>query len=256
MVWDGWRQYHRRMIRAALVLFLALPVLKAEVYCFGFLNSHPERKEIPQAEAEAIQKGHMAHMEQKGLEGRLLAAGPMATQGGPRGIVLYRCKSVEEADGWTALDPAVVNKRLTTEFYRWRGPDGFGEPLMTMLKADPKAKYQMVRLPLIVFKKTEKWEGTGPAEVLKEHGASINVLRQAGKLRAAGPFVDGEGRFGLHPVMLGLYVMSAMPLEEAKAIAEQDPMVRGGYARVETHIWFVADEVVPKPASAGSDAPR
>lgn len=105
------------MARAALVLFLALPAVEAEVYCFGFLNAHRERKEIPQEEAEGIQKGHLAHMEKMNREGRLLAAGPMATQGGPGGIVQYRCKSVVEADTWTALDPAGMNKRLSTEFY-------------------------------------------------------------------------------------------------------------------------------------------
>jgi uncharacterized protein YciI len=180
----------------------------------------------------------------------------MATPGGPRGIVLYRCRSIEEAQGWTALDPAVENKRLATEFYRWRGPDGFGEPLMTMLKADPKAKYQMVRLPLVVFKKTEKWADSGPAEILKEHSLVVRTLLQEGKLRAAGPFVDEKARIGLVPGAIGLYVFSAMPLEEAKAIVEKDPMVREGYARIVAMEWFVADEVIPRPASAGSAAPR
>jgi hypothetical protein len=47
-----------------------------------------------------------------------------------------------------------------------------------------------------------------------------------------------------------------MPLEEAKAIVEKDPMVREGYARIVAMEWFVADEVIPRPASAGSAAPR
>ncbi len=195
-------------------------------------------------------------MEKMNQAGRLLAAGPIATPGGPRGIVLYRCKSIEEAEGWTALDPAVQNKRLTTEFYRWSGPDGFGEPLMTMLKADPKAKYQMVRLPLIVFRKTEKWTSSGPVDILKEHGLVVRTLLQEGKLRAAGPFVDEQERTGLVPGAVGIYVFSAMPLEQAKAIVEKDPMVREGYARIDAMEWFVADEVIPKPASGGSGERR
>lgn len=239
------------MFRAAFLSILTIAAAQAEVYCFGFLNTHPERKEIPKAEAEEIQKAHLAHMEKMGLAGRLLAAGPMATAGPHRGIVLYRCQSIAEADGWTALDPAVVNKRLTTEFYRWRGPDGFGEPLMTQLKSDPKTKYQMVRLPLILFMKTEKWSGAGPAEVLKEHGGVVSKLRGEGKLRASGPVLDDQGRVGLVPGMVGLYVFAGMPLAEAKAIAEQDPMVREGYAKVDALEWYVADEVIPKAAVAG-----
>jgi uncharacterized protein YciI len=244
------------MVRVGLLALLFLPALRAEVYCFGFLNAHPDRKEIPQDEAMAIQKAHLAHMEKMGLEGRLLAAGPMATQGGPRGIVLYRCKSVEEAEGWTALDPAVSGKRLTTEFYLWRARDGFGEPLMTKLKSDPATKYAMVQLPLILFKKTGTWVGQGPAEILKEHGGAVTGLLKDGTLRAAGPFVDGEGRYGLVPGAVGLYVFSAMPLDQAKAVAEKDPMVREGFATVQAMMWFVADDVVPKAANAGSAAPR
>jgi len=244
------------MVRVGLLVLLALPALRAEVYCFGFLNAHPDRKEIPQDEAMAIQKAHLAHMEKMGLEGRLLAAGPMATQGGPRGIVLYRCKSLAEAEGWTALDPAVSGKRLTTEFYLWRAGNGFGEPLMTKLKSDPATKYAMVQLPLILFKKAEKWAGQGPMEVLKEHGGEVTRLLKDGTLRAAGPFVDAEGRFGLVPGAVGLYVFSAMPLDQAKAIAEKDPMIRDGYATVQAMMWYVADDVVPKPANAGSAAHR
>lgn len=238
------------MFRTAILSILIIATAQAEVYCFGFLNTNPERKEIPKAEAEAIQAAHLAHMEKMGAAGRLLAAGPLANAGAHRGIILYRCQSVEEAQGWTALDPTIVNKRLTSEFYLWRGPDGFGEPLMTMLKSDPGAKYQMIQLPLILFQKTEKWAGSGPADVLKEHGVVVAALRQDGKLRAAGPFVDEQGRVGLVPGAVGLYVFSAMKLEDAKAIAEKDPMVRAGYARVEAMDWFVADEVIPKPASS------
>lgn len=45
-------------------------------------------------------------------------------------------------------------------------------------------------------------------------------------------------------------------MEKAKALAEQDPMVRGGYARVEERTWFVADEAVPKPVNGGSGGLR
>ncbi len=249
-------RYHFRMVRLGLLALLALPAVRGEVYCFGFLNAHPERKEIPQDEAMAIQKAHLAHMEKMGLEGRLLAAGPMATQGGPRGVVLYRCNSLAEAEAWTALDPAVSGKRLAAEFYLWRSREGFGEPLMTKIKSDPAMKYAMVQLPLILFKKTDKWVGQGPMEILKEHGGAVTDLLKDGTLRAAGPFVDGKGRLGLVAGAVGLYVFSAMPLEQAKAIAEKDPMVRGGYATVQAMAWYVADDAVPKAASAGSAGPR
>ncbi|HEY3442850.1 MAG TPA: YciI family protein [Paludibaculum sp.] len=237
------------MFRAALFLtILAVAPVRAEVYCFGFLNAHPDRKELPKEEAEAIQAGHMGHMQKMNAAGRLLTAGPIATPGNSRGILVYRCKNVAEAEAWTALDPTVVNKRLTSEFYRWQGPDGFGEPLMTALKADPKAKYEMVKLPLIVFRKTAKWTGAGPADVLREHGGVVRGLLQEGKLRAAGPFVDEQGKVGLVPGAIGIYVFAAMPIEDARALVEKDPMVREGYARLDVLEWFVANEAVPAAA--------
>lgn len=234
------------MLRAAILSLLAILPAQAELYCFGFLNAHPDRKELPATEVEAIQKGHLAHMDRMAAAGHLLAAGPMASAGGPRGIVLYRCQSIAQAEAWTAADPAVVNRRLSTEFYSWRGTDGFGEPLATLRKSNPQAKYQMVKLPLAVFRKTAKWTGDGPAAVLQAHGAAVRALRQAGKLRASGPFVGSAGS-------IGLYVLAGMPPDEARALVEQDPMVREGYARVEMMEWYVADETVP--LSGGGTSP-
>ncbi len=234
------------MFKWILLASLALAAtIHAEDYCFGFLNSHPERKPIPEAEGEEIQKGHLAHMGRMAAAGHLLAAGPMLTPGGPRGIVLYRCTTTDEAIEWTSHDPAVQNKRLTLEVYRWRGPDAIGEPLASKLKADPNTKYNMVKLPLIVFKKTDKWVGSGPLPVMKEHAKRISELLQKGTLRMAGPFVDADGKAGLLPGMLGLLVASAISLDDAKALAEQDPYVRDGYATFDSHLWMVADEAIP-----------
>lgn len=226
-----------------LILFGAA-VAHAEVYCFGFLNAHPDRKEIPNAEAQEIQKGHMAHLNRMGKEGHLLAAGPMMTQGGPRGIVIFRCKSMDEARQWTSLDPAVQNKRLVLDVYRWQGPDGLGEPLMSQLKADPNTKINMIQLPMMVLRRTVKWTGDGPAEVLGEHANRVMGLIQQGKIRAAGPFMDGDGKIGTDP--LGVYIFSAMTLDEAMAIVEADPLVKQGYGRIESHMWYVAEGVLPK----------
>ena len=110
-----------------LLLLSTLPAL-AEDLCFGFLNSHPDRKQIPQTEAGEIQKGHPEHMGNMGRAGHLLAAGPLMDAGTMRGIVVYRCSSLEEAAAWTDKDPPVITKRLTLDLHLWRGPNNFGEP--------------------------------------------------------------------------------------------------------------------------------
>ena len=225
------------MFKFLVVAVLSIFMVQAEDYCFGFLNSVPDRKKIPDAEAEEIQKGHMAHMNRMGLAGHLLAAGPIMTAGGTRGILVYRCKSIAEAQERTSHDPMIINGRLTADFYTYRGAKGFGEPLMAQLQADPNTKYNMVQLPLILLKKTSSWT-TDPVEVIADQNREAAALRKAGKLRAAGPVVDS-------PKLAGLIVFTAMPLEEAEKIAKDMPLVRSGYASVQALMWFVANEAEP-----------
>ena len=220
-----------------LLLLSTLPAL-AEDLCFGFLNSHPDRAQIPQTQAEEIQKGHLEHMGNMAKAGRLLAAGPLMDAGTMRGIVVYRCSALEEAAAWTAKDPAVVNKRLTLDLHLWRGPNNFGEPLASQLKIDPTAKYEMTKLPLILFRKTSSWTSAGPSDILAEQRAEVRKLQD--KLRTSGPFLNSKE-------LAEIWVMKDMPLEQATSLAQSMPLVRSGYATAQTLTWFVADESIPKP---------
>ncbi len=233
------------MSKWLLLGLIAVAGARGEDYCFGFLNAHPERDKISEARANEIQEGHMAHMRRMGQAGHLLAAGPIETPGGPRGILIYRCASLDQARQWTALDPAVQNKRLTLEVLRWRGPDGVGEPLASELKADPNHKVEMTKLPLLVLRPTGKWTGDASAEMMTSHIRHIGDMMQQGKLRAAGPFVDDQGRVGRVAGYLGLYVFGAIPLEQAKAMVGEDAFVREGYARIDAYSWWVANDAIP-----------
>ena len=228
-------------MRNSIILFLALavtaPAAEWKYYCFGFLNAHPQRAEMPQEKLMEIQKGHLAHMGTMAKQGKLLVAGPFMTEGGPRGVVIYNCSSVAEATSYTEPDPAVVNKRLTMEFYKMHAPEGLGEPLASMSKADPAYKYQMVQLPLFILSKTEKSERVPPATGQAHYQRSLKLMEE-GKLRFFGRFEDA-------PEKLGVYVYSKMTLDEAKALMDEDPLVKGGFAKVQGLMWFVADESLP-----------
>lgn len=223
------------------LLAAALPAMEVHYYCWGFLNAHPERAGISKEQAEEIQKGHLAHMERMGAAGRLLAAGPLATSGGARGLLVYRCESVAQAEEWTSHDPAVVNKRLRVEMYRWMSNAVWGEPLASRLKSDPHYKYRMVQLPFAILMRTGKTAGGAmpSEEARKAHFAYSTKLVEEGKLRSFGPF---EGS----PDKLGVFVYAAIPVEEARKLAEEDPLVRDGWGKPVMHVWFVADEAVPK----------
>ena len=220
-----------------LILLCALPTF-SEDFCFGFLNAHPDRPQIPQAEAEEIQKGHLQHMGNMVKAGHLLVAGPLMDGGTMRGIVVYRCQTLEEASLWTAKDPAVVNKRLTLDLHLWRGPDNFGEPLVSQLQANPDAKYQMIKVPLILFRKTSRWTSTGLADILAEQRGQ--AVKAESNFRAHGPVLNSKD-------LAEIWILRDMPMEEATKLAQDMPLVRSGYATTQPLTWFVAEESFPKP---------
>lgn len=69
-------------------------------------------------------------------------------------------------------------------------------------------------------------------EVLDLHAAHLAQLDDAGELVLAGPILDRAG---------GLIVLRAGSLAEARAIAEEDPLVRGQYQTYEVGTWLISD---------------
>jgi uncharacterized protein YciI len=219
-----------------LAFLAASTVYAAGQYCFGFLNAHPERTEIPNEQAQEIQKQHMAHLGKMAAEGHLVTAGPLATPGGARGLLVYRCASAEQAAAFASADPAVTAKRLSVEMYAFSSAGEWGQPLTRKLKADPQYKYEMVQLPFAIFLRT----GTAPnPDATESHRAYLEFLRREGKARGHGLFAGSGDK-------LGVAVYAAMPIEEARKLAEEDPLVKGGFATAVMHVWYVADEAVPK----------
>ncbi|NEW08128.1 hypothetical protein GK047_19190 [Paenibacillus sp. SYP-B3998] len=61
-----------------------------------------------------------------------------------------------------------------------------------------------------------------------EHLVYLEKLRNEGKIYANGRFVDGWG---------GLVIYKAETLEEAKILAEEDPIVKVGARHCQIHEW-------------------
>jgi uncharacterized protein len=69
-------------------------------------------------------------------------------------------------------------------------------------------------------------------EVVNLHAAHLVELDRDGNLVLAGPIPERSG---------GLIVLRTGSLTEAKAIAEEDPLVRGGYQTYELGSWFISN---------------
>jgi uncharacterized protein YciI len=104
-----------------------------ETFQLVLLVRPADRKEIPEAEAEAIQKLHLAHLTSMAESGKMMIAGPFGDQRDQalRGACIYRVGSVEEARALAEADPAVKAGRLRVEAVTWYVGKGY----MTFPKA-------------------------------------------------------------------------------------------------------------------------
>jgi uncharacterized protein len=70
-------------------------------------------------------------------------------------------------------------------------------------------------------------------EVVNLHAAHLAELDDDGKLVMAGPLPELSG---------GLIVLRIGSVAEAKAIAEEDPLVRGAYQTYELRTWLMSNQ--------------
>src|SRR5882724_9451081 len=96
--------------------------------------------------------------------------------------------------------------------------------------------YEMTTYYIAFLYRGAKWtpqETAETARIQEEHLANIQRLAKGGKLVLAGPFTDdGELR--------GMFVLQGVSLDEARALAANDPAVKAGRLRIELHPWFAA----------------
>ena len=138
------------MIRCAAVLllafFLAAPAAAAEMppnmttYFFGVLMKGPKWSAEDTPERTKIQEGHMAHLGAMWKAGKLVLAGPIAEDGDWRGVLIYRTKTLDEAQRFADDDPAVKTGRIVVKMRPWMIERGIlPDPLEVGAKA-PETK--------------------------------------------------------------------------------------------------------------------
>ncbi|HEU4388836.1 MAG TPA: YciI family protein [Blastocatellia bacterium] len=208
-------------------------------YYVAFLRRGPQWTPQVTPETTRIQAEHLANIKKLAEAGALVAAGPFLDDGELRGIFIFKVDSLDQAKSLTQSDPAVKAGRLALEIRRWLGPKGIGERYAAEKKKNPEAPDQMGTYQLALFKKSPKAGNAPPSQsAIGEHLANIKKLEDTGKLRAAGPFAD-QGELG------GMFVFETGSLEEARLLAESDPLVKAGVLGVELHPWMSAKGVLP-----------
>ena len=84
----------------------------------------------------------------------------------------------------------------------------------------------------VIFLSLAAGKALTPA-IVEAHAAHLAELDRKGRLVLAGPLLDH---------FAGLIVLQTASLAEAKAIAEEDPMIRGGFQTYVLGTWIVANK--------------
>ncbi len=109
--------------------------------------------------------------------------------------------------------------------------------------------FEMTTYTLGFLVKGPKWtaEETPALQKLQEaHLAHIGEMARSGALLAAGPLIDNGTIRGI--------LIFKVSMEEARALAEQDPAVKAGRLTVELHPWMTAKGAFNEPPAAKTGA--
>ncbi|WP_252941955.1 YciI family protein [Roseivirga pacifica] len=107
-----------------LILLFASVSLSAQTergrYTFVFLNTNPDRAELPKNQVDSLQAGHIANINRLVKEQKMIAAGPYYTGGG---IFIFDT-DLEETQAVLDSDPAIAAGRFRLEVYPFDMQDG------------------------------------------------------------------------------------------------------------------------------------
>jgi len=126
-------------------------------------------------------------------------------------------------------------------------PDAAASRSVPAPKATPALPPNMETYQLVLL-----WRGprsTGEVtpesqEIQRRHIAHLQAMGKAGKMVVAGPFSDQPDA-----ALRGACLYRVGSIEEARALAEQDPAVQAGRLRVEVLTWWVEKGVMEFPRS-------
>lgn len=93
-------------------------------YYFGLITKGPNFNAYDKEDRAKIQALHLANIQRLTELGKLLVAGPFPDNGDWRGIFIFKCASLEEAQTLANSDPAVQTGRLHIEVHPWMTEKG------------------------------------------------------------------------------------------------------------------------------------
>jgi uncharacterized protein YciI len=97
-----------------IIFFLSNAMAQQGDQFFVFLNTNPDREQLPKEQFGKLQLGHLENIQRLAKEGTMLVAGPFEGGGG---LFIIKANSLEEVDSILSTDPAISADRFKLEIY-------------------------------------------------------------------------------------------------------------------------------------------
>ena len=238
------RAASRLLLVAFTLAALAVPAL-AEMPNFGpmrpyqiaFIRRGPQWTRERTPYTDSLQAGHMKNIGHMAEMGKLIAAGPFLDDQPLRGIYLFTADSAE-AHRFAAEDPAVKAGRLVLDMHPILTRADIGAEYAARKKKNPAYQDSMVTMTFGLLVATGKEPNPKThAALMEKHLWHLKQSMDQGQLRLAGPLLSNG------PIR-GILIFDG-DTTQARKFASADPMVSGGWVRLELHPWMTADGVIP-----------
>src|SRR6266850_5464815 len=202
-------------------------------YFFVLLTRPANVPQLNKEAAERLQEEHMANIRKLASEHKLVIAGPFLEDTPLRGIFVFHADSAAQVEAWTSSDPAIKAGRLSAEVH---GPWLIDPRTLH----DPGATEGMEQYTLVLLKRGEKWDPAAPGfmGVMKQHPAFVKQMTEHGNMAVAGPFPFTD------PGDLRGVAIFRVGAEQAAKLAQDDPTVKAGLLKPETHPWATGKGVL------------
>lgn len=180
-------------------------------FTFVFLNSRPDKTELPKEEVDKLMQGHLANIDRLVKEGKLLVAGPFDGGGG---IYIFNSTSSDTVKQWISSDPGIQANRWRIEIFPYLPRVG------SVCVVDPDV--EMVTYTFIRFISTiTKFNVQKAGETFKKHDDYLKKIVNTGNVITEGIFPPRDG---------GILIMKG---EIDEALIEADPSLSDALFSVE-----------------------
>jgi len=164
------------------VLFSLSAWAQSGPFLFVFLNSNPNKAELPKEQVDTIMAGHMANITRLAEEGKLLAAGPFHGGGG---IFVLSTDSRDSAWAWLNTDPGIRANRWIIELLPYIPRIG---SICTVAEDFEMTSYSFVR-----YSPTQSSRKASVVQASRQHFEYINSTLPKDSVVAEGIFSEGNG---------------------------------------------------------------